>query len=266
MITPVLEVFFLAMENQSQLWHLRLGHRSQQALHQLHKSIKGIPSFDVSSDTSPCKGCAMGKMAERSYPDSSKRATRPLALVHMDLVGPFPVESRVHSRYILTLIDDSSGFAVVAFLRNKDDAAVRFLDMVRWCETFTGSTLTSVRSDRRGEFMGHLQMFFSSRGVTHQTSAPHVPQQNGCAERFNRTMLEKAKAIMHHACMPRIFWQDAAEVAVHLYNHQPMRRHTWKTPIEIFNGDPPDISYFKVFGTHAYVYIQPEQRDDKLAP
>jgi len=107
--------------------------------------------------------------------------------------------------------------------------------------------------------MGRLQMFFSSRGVTHQTSAPHVPQQNGHAERFNCTMLEKAKAMMHHACMPRIFWQDAAEVAVHLYNRQPMRRHTWKTPIDIFNGDPPDISYFKVFGTRAYVYIQPEQ-------
>jgi len=114
--------------------------------------------------------------------------------------------------------------------------------------------------------MGCLQSFFSSRGVTHQTSAPHVPQQNGRAERFNHTMLEKAKAIMHHACMLHIFWQDAAEVAIHIYNRQSMRHHSWKTPIEIFNGDPSDISYFKVFGTHAYVYIQPEQRDDKLTP
>jgi len=102
----------------------------------------------------------------------------------------------------LTLIDDFSGFAIVAFLHNKDDAAVCFSDMVKWCETFTGSTLTPVRSDHEGEFMGHLQSFFSSRGVMHQTSAPHVPQWNGRAERFNHTMLEKAKAIMHHPCMP----------------------------------------------------------------
>jgi len=210
------------MENQSQLWHLRLGHPSQQALCQLSKSVQGILSFDVSSDISPCKSCAMGKMAAKSYPDSSKHTTCPLALVHTDLVDPFPVESRVRSRYILTLIDDFSGFAVVAFLHNKDDAAVRFPDMVRWCETFTGSTLTSVRSDRGGEFMGRLQMFFSAGGVTHQMSAPHVLQQNGCAERFNCTMLEKAKAMMHYACMPCIFWQDPAKVIVHLYNHQPM--------------------------------------------
>jgi len=131
MITSVLGVYSLAIENQSQLWHLRLGHPSQNALCQLTKSVKGIPSFDVSSDTSPCKGCAMGKMAAKSYPDSSKRATRPLALVHTDLVGPFPVESRVHSHYILTLIDDFSGYAVVVFLHNKNDAAVHFLDMVK---------------------------------------------------------------------------------------------------------------------------------------
>jgi len=139
----VLGVYSLATENLSQLWHLCLGHPSQNALCQLTKPVKGIPSFNVSSDNSPCKGYAMGKMAEKSYPDSSKQATCSLALVHMDLVGPFLVESQVHSRYILTLID-FSGYAVVAFLCNKDNAAVHFLDMVKWCETFTSSTLTSV--------------------------------------------------------------------------------------------------------------------------
>ena len=217
-ITPVIGHYSLAMDDQSYLWHLWLGHPSQNALHQLTKSVKGIPPFDVSSDISSCKGCAMGKMIEKSYPDSSKRATCPLALVHTDLVGPFPVESQVHSCYILTLVDDFSGYAIVAFLRNKDNAAVCFLNMVKWCETFSGSTLISVRSDHGRKFIGRFQSFLPFRGVTYQTSAPHVPQQNGHAKRFNHTMLEKAKAIMHHACMPRIFWQDAAEVAVHIYN------------------------------------------------
>ena len=44
---------------------------------------------------------------------------------------------------------------------------------------------------------GELQMFFCSRGVTHQTSVPHTLQQNGHAERFNRTLLEKAEAIRY---------------------------------------------------------------------
>ena len=45
-------------------------------------------------------------------------------------------------------------------------------------------------------------------------------------------MLEKAKAMMHHACMPHIFWQDVAEVAVHIYNCQSIRHHSWKTPLK----------------------------------
>ena len=113
---------------------------------------------------------------------------------------------------------------------------------------------------------GELQSFFHSRGVTHQTSVPHTPQQNGRAKRFNRTLLEKAEAIRQHAYLPRSFWQDAVETALHIYNRQPMHRHDWKTPIESFNGDKPDVSYFRIFGTHTYVWIPPEQRQDKLSP
>jgi transposase InsO family protein len=88
---------------------------------------------------------------------------------------------------------------------------------------------------------GELQLFFKSRGITHPTSVPHTPQQNRHAERFNRTLLEKAEAIHQHACLPRSFWQDAVETTLHIYNRQPMRHHEWKTPIEQFNGDQPDV-------------------------
>ena len=91
--------------------------------------------------------------------------------------------------------------------------------MACWAETFTGQLLTSVCSDQGGEFLGReLQMFFSSRGITHQTSVPHTPQQNGHTERLNRTLLEKAEAIQQYACLPRSFWQDAVETALHIYN------------------------------------------------
>jgi len=93
----------------------------------------------------------------------------------------------------------------------------------------------------------------------HQTSVPHTPQQNGQAEEFNRTVLEKAEAIHQYACLPCSFWQDTVETALHIYNRQPMCRHEWKTPIEQFNGDKPDVSYFRIFEMLAYVFISPEQ-------
>jgi transposase InsO family protein len=114
-----------------------------------------------------------------------------------------PTESRSWAHYVLTFIDDFSGYSLVAFLRSKDATSQHFKAMVTWAEIFTSHSLTSVRSDREGEFMaGELQMFFKSKGITHQTSVPHTPQQNGRAERFNRTLLEKAEAIRQHACLP----------------------------------------------------------------
>ena len=107
---------------------------------------------------------------------------------------------------------------------------------------------------------------FSSRGITHQASVFHTLQQNGHVERFNWTLLGKAEAIQQYACLPRSFWQDAVETALHIYNWQPMCHHQWKTPIEIFNGNKPNISYFRIFGSHAYIFIPPEQQRDKLSP
>jgi len=125
----------------------------------------------------------------------------------------------MHVTYVLTFIDDYSGFAVVAFLCTKDAVSQHFKLMVSWAKTSTGHVLASVCSDRGGEFMaGTLQSFFQSRGITHQTSVPHTPQQNCHAERFNRTLLEKAEAIHQHACLPHSFWQNNVETALHIYN------------------------------------------------
>ena len=136
--------------------------------------------------------------------------------------------------------------------------------MVSWAEAQTGYRLRSIRSDRGGEYINQsLKTFLSSRGIEHQTSVPRTPQQNGRAERFNRTILEKSEAMRQHACLPPSFWQDAVEAALHIYNRQPMRRLDWSTPMFKWNGDVPDVSYFKVFGSLAYVFIHKEDRQNK---
>ena len=220
MITPMNGVLSsLAGQDSYDLWHTRFGHLSKNALRQAPLHVTGLPTIPVPVSSPSCKGCAMGKMADRPFLSFDKRAARSLALVHTDLIGPMPVEPCSRAKYVLTFIDDHSGYALVAFIRNKDATAQHFQSMACWAETFTGQSLTSVCSDRGGEFLGkELQMFFLSRGITHQTSVPHTPQQNGCAERFNRTLLEKAEAIQQHACLPRSFWQDAVETTLHIYN------------------------------------------------
>jgi hypothetical protein len=86
-------------------------------------------------------------MHDHSYPPSGKRATHPLGLVHTDLIGPMPTESQSLAHYVLTFINDYSGYSLVAFLRSKDATSQHFKAMVTWAETFTGYSLTSVCSD-----------------------------------------------------------------------------------------------------------------------
>ena len=226
----------LVKEDSDELWHQCFGHIFKNALHQAPFKVNGLPTLILPTTSSPCKGCALGKMHDHSYPASGKQVNHPLGLVHMDLIGPMPMESHSRAQYVLTFIDDYSGYALVAFICNKDATSQHFQAMVSWAEIFMGHSLTSICSDQGGEFMaGALQLFFKSRDVPHQTSIPHTSQQNGHAERFNQTLLEKAEAIRQHACLPRSFWKDAVETTLHIYNRQPMCCHDWKSPIESLN-------------------------------
>ena len=114
---------------------------------QAMSKVSSMPTVIVPPSLAPCKGCALGKMHDHPYAPSDRQATRLLALVHTDVVGSMPVEPCLWSYYILTFIDDFSGYALVAFLHTKDVVLQHFHNMVSWAETFTGHSLTSVCSD-----------------------------------------------------------------------------------------------------------------------
>ena len=121
----------------------------------------------------------MGKAHEREFPASSKQATNVLDLIHTDLCEMLTL-SRSHNKWIITFIDDASGFAALHFLQSKADAVRCFQDLVSWAEAQTGYQLRSVRLDQGGEYINDtLRTFLSSRGIEHQTSVPHTLQQNG---------------------------------------------------------------------------------------
>jgi hypothetical protein len=267
LITPGGSVYSLQAGDSTHLWHLRLGHPSKNALHHAHKHLKGIPILQdhASAEAGPCKGCQFGKAHQHAFPPSSKRSDRVLGLIHTDLCE-FPILSHSHAKWMITFIDDASGFSALHFLRSKADAVIALQSLITWAEAQTGYRLRSIRSDRGGEYINQsLRTFLSSRGIEHQTSVLRTPQQNGRAERFNRTILEKSEAMRQHACLPLSFWQDAVETSLHIYNKQPMRQLDWSTPIFKWNGEKPDISYFKVFGSQAYVFIPTEERQHKLS-
>ena len=83
---------------------------------------------------------------------------------------------------------------------------------------------------------------------------PQTPQQNGLAERMNRTILERVRCMLLGAGMPKNFWGEAANTAVYLINRCPSSALKFKTPMEVWSGKPADYSNLRVFGSVAYAH------------
>src|SRR5271168_552906 len=258
----------LAMSAQGhKLWHQHLGHPSSDVLCQVHKHTTGSPGQLVISKELPiCKGCTQGKMTSSSFPDSATRATEPFALIHSDL-KQIPVISYHKYKYILTFFDDFTSHGWIAFLKDKAstyDAWMNFLAMVR---TQQRKEVHAIMSDMGGEFTSHkLLDRFKELGIKVLNSVPHMPQQNGRAERFNRMLFEKAEAMRHFACLPKSWWKFCVEYAVYVYNRTPCQLLSYKSPYELLNKLRPDISSMRVLGCSAYVFLHEDQRQNSMSP
>ena len=229
--------------NDFDLWHQHLGHPSPQTMRHASRATDGFGEVIIPNKPPICSDCQIGKMPTRSFPPSDKRTESPLAMVHCDLVE-FPVESYYRHKYCLTIIDDYSEYGTICLLCVKLDTARAFSVWITWAEKQWSASLLQVHSDRGGEFMAtFFRSFLTDKGVEHQLSVADHPQQNGHAERFNRTLLEKEETMRHAACLPKNLWNFALDTAVHVYNRTPMRRLQWKTPIELVFKKKPDISY-----------------------
>ncbi|KAL2231405.1 UNVERIFIED_CONTAM: Retrovirus-related Pol polyprotein from transposon TNT 1-94 [Sesamum indicum] len=99
-------------------------------------------------------------------------------------------------------------------------------------------------------------------GIKRHKTNPYTPQQNGVAERMNRTLLEKVRCLLISSGLPKSFWGEAVLTAAHLINLSPSVPLFGKTPDFMWNGKLPDLSGLRVFGCSAFVH----QNSDKLEP
>ncbi|KAK1646303.1 hypothetical protein QYE76_064108 [Lolium multiflorum] len=124
----------------------------------------------------------------------------------------------------------------------------------------------AIRSDNGSEFKNYtLNDFLSDEGIRHQYSAAYTPQQNGVAERKNRTLMDMARSMMAEYKSRYNFWAEAISTACHSSNRLYLRKGLNKTPYEILTGNKPNISYFKVFGCKCFYKIK-GVRLSKFAP
>ena len=85
--------------------------------------------------------------------------------------------------------------------------------------------------------------YMIENGIETQMSMPDTPQQNGCAERFQQTIVNVAEAMQHHTGLSNSFWIYAVKAKLHTYNVTPIKRADYKTPTELWSGIKPNISH-----------------------
>ena len=110
-----------------------------------------------------------------------------------------------------------------------------------------------------------MENYLISNGIIHQTSCVNTPQQNGIAERKNRDLLEKTRAIMIQMHVPKQFWSYGVLTATYIINRLPSQVLDFQCPLEILQGKSPNISHLKIFGCQCFVHLHSNQRD-KLDP
>ena len=246
------------------LWHLRLGHLNNQDVKKLSSMVKGlvVNKKDVPTD---CEGCFLGKQSRLPFPKkSSGKKERILDLVHSDVCGPMNIPSIGGSNYFTTFIDDHSNYTWVYFLKRKSDVGDVFVEWLTMTENVTEKRLKEFRSDNGGEYVAHyFTDICKERGISLQPTIPYTPQQNGVAERMNRTIMENVRATLHHANLPLYLWAEAVATIVYVRNLCPTTSLKDVTPHEKFFGPKPDVGHLRVFGCQVFMHV-PDQKRKKL--
>ncbi|GJV52758.1 uncharacterized mitochondrial protein-like protein [Tanacetum coccineum] len=174
-------LFAKSTSDESKLWHRRLGHLNFKTMNKLVKGnlVRGLPSKLFENDQT-CVACQKGKQHRASCKSKTENSiSLPLHLLHMDLFGLTFVKSLMKKMYCLVVTNDYS----------------------------------------RTEFkIGEMNQFYEKKGILRQYSVARTPQQNGVAERRNRTLIEAARTMLADSKLPTTFWAEAVNTACYVQN------------------------------------------------
>ncbi|KAJ9565935.1 hypothetical protein OSB04_001901 [Centaurea solstitialis] len=245
-----------ASSNTNWLWHKRLSHLNFKTLNQLciNNLVVGLPDFRYTK-VSLCSACEKGKQTRASFKSKQiSSISSPLQLLHMDLFGPVNVQSIAGKKYTLVIVDEYSIYTWVFFLRSKSDAPEEIILFVRKMERLNNLTVRSIRSDHGTEFKNStLETFFDQKGISQNFSSVRTPQQNGVAERRNRTLIEAARSMLSEANLATQFWAEAVNTTCYIQNRSLIVKRFKRTPYELFRNRKPSIEHLHIFGCVCYI-------------
>ncbi|CAI7902107.1 unnamed protein product [Closterium sp. NIES-54] len=250
--------------------HARLAHVSVDTIKSSAKHAVAT-GLDITSSIGadpPCVSCVGGKLTRHTFPNKGSDAKEALAVVHIDLCGPFRVAAKDGSLYFLLLKDRHTRFVWVMPVAKKSDVLWEFQKWLVLVERQAKKPVLMLRSDRGGKFLGkEFTDFVHGKGIVHDLTCPYTPQQNGIAEKEMRTAVESVRTMLLHMGVQHYSWHLALRQAVWVRNClERSTKPPRTTPYQVLTGKKPDLTLARVWGCTVQFLVPKQQRGGKLAP
>lgn len=241
-------------------WHVVLNHRNPLDIIKLSKNpANGII---LNSDDWPgCASCELCKITRTPQPTLSE-PHEPNSMhfdtIVGDVIGKISIPTINGEFYASLFMDIRTRYASVKLHSNCNSSEVtkhliEFMNLIeRQPDKAKNSTrrIRCVRTDMASYYTSdEFGTLLHSKGVVHQFSAPYVPQQNGLAERLNRTLIESTRATLHQGNLPIQFWGFALEAVVTTYNLSPHSAKHDKSPHYLLFGEETTLNHLKPIGS-----------------
>src|ERR1700722_825388 len=248
--------------------HRILGHISYSAVRHLAK-IRAVDrlEIDLNSPEEFCEACAQAKPLRKPFPEeASNRAKIFGERLIGDTWGPAQVTSIGSNRYTFDLIDDVTRWTNVEFVPMKKDLITRYKRYEAQIETEHGAKVKYLRVDcgtelKNKEFDGHL----AQKGTKWEFTVHDTHEQVGAVERWNRTKIELARAMLAALGLQKNLWVEAVNHGTWLKNRLPTKALSGGTPFEGRYKKKPDLRGLVPFGTPVWVKIMDAGKLDRRA-
>jgi transposase InsO family protein len=274
-----------SIKSRYMLMHRRFGHCSPKTISLLH-TVTDIPEVKIPRKIPVCGTCARNKKKKRRSKKLAEHEQRPLALVSMDLAGPFPVSYR-GNRYFLEIVDNWTRRTWSIPVGSKDQIYEELDNWVVVAERECEHKLKCTRTDNAAEFLKHLLGWKRRDGIKVQVTEPYTSHQNGPAERSIQTTEENTRSALDDAQLPVEFWCEAVVAQCYVRNRQRrgpvvVEEETMPngsvrkverqlSPEEAWSGKRPTGANIRPWGCKAYMTVSRESqpagaRTDKFIP
>ena len=242
------------------LWHRRLGHISKQTIENMSrdKIVDGLTLHDSQSSKNKCDECETSKSTRAPFKGKFEKAEKPGDIIHSDVCGPLP-QSFGKKRHLCAFIDEWSRYVYAVPMIAKSEVKNEFHKFRLKFEKQNECTIKCLASDNGGEHVA-LDGYLEENGIESNRTAPYTPEQNGIAERMNRTLCSMIRSLLQQSGLSWKFWVEALWFSVDARNRCSSRSIEGRTPIEELTGRKPNVKNIRSFGCKVMVHVSKRKK------